>query len=159
MKFTRSDSHKKKKVGTKWKKPRGLHNKVRLEKKGYVKKVKIGYKKKPKQIMFIRNKEDLKAKPKQAIIAKVSRKNKEEIIEEAKKLGIIILNLNINKYKQKTIEKQKLKEDTRKAITQRKSKKKEKTEKKEEKEEKELTEDDKKKEEKKEKDKILTKKS
>ncbi|MBW3003300.1 hypothetical protein KY328_01195 [Candidatus Woesearchaeota archaeon] len=41
--FVRQDSHKKVKLGKKWRKPRGSDNKVRIGFKSYRKKVKIGY--------------------------------------------------------------------------------------------------------------------
>lgn len=42
-KFVRQDSHKKVKLGSKWRKPRGTENKVRKGFKSYKKKVKAGY--------------------------------------------------------------------------------------------------------------------
>lgn len=41
--FKRHEHHKLGRISTSWRKPRGLHHKVRLEKKGYPKKVKVGY--------------------------------------------------------------------------------------------------------------------
>jgi len=43
-KFIRSDAHKKKRLGTKWKKPIGIHPKMRLKIKGKPVMVNIGYK-------------------------------------------------------------------------------------------------------------------
>jgi large subunit ribosomal protein L32e len=155
MKFKRSDKHKKKKLKGGWRRPKGLHNKIRLQKKGYGKKVKTGYKRRSEEIVLVNKKEQLATKPKSIIIAKVSRKNKEEIINEAKKLGINIINLNIERFNKKTEEKNLLKQEKQKKVTERKSKKKT-IEKKVEKEEK--TDEEKKKENKEEKDKVLTKK-
>lgn len=41
--FVRQDGHKKAKLDSNWRNPRGLHNKVRLEKRGYRPVVKTGY--------------------------------------------------------------------------------------------------------------------
>ena len=41
--FIRSDAHKKARLSKSWRRPRGLHSKVRLEKKGYIRPVKIGW--------------------------------------------------------------------------------------------------------------------
>ena len=41
--FRRQDSHKKKRVNPRWRSARGLQSKIRLAKKGYMKKPKIGY--------------------------------------------------------------------------------------------------------------------
>jgi len=42
-KFNRQDSHKKKKVGLGWRRPKGLQSKMRLEKKGYSRVLKVGF--------------------------------------------------------------------------------------------------------------------
>lgn len=42
--FRQQDSHKKKRVDTVWRKPRGLHSKIRHNKWSYPKKIQIGYK-------------------------------------------------------------------------------------------------------------------
>ena len=43
MKFKRQDSHKKKRIEGGWRSARGLQSKIRLSKRGYGKKPKIGY--------------------------------------------------------------------------------------------------------------------
>lgn len=42
MKFIRQDAHKKAKLKNLWRKPKGLHNKMRLQKKGYRRLPKVG---------------------------------------------------------------------------------------------------------------------
>jgi large subunit ribosomal protein L32e len=42
--FLRQDGHKKIRLGNKWRKPKGLQNKMRLNKRGYRKSVSVGYK-------------------------------------------------------------------------------------------------------------------
>ena len=41
--FVRQDAHKVKRLGKKWRKPKGLQSKMRLSKKSYSRKVKVGY--------------------------------------------------------------------------------------------------------------------
>ena len=41
--FTRQDAHKKKKVGWKWRKPKGSDSKMRVGKKGYKRSVRPGW--------------------------------------------------------------------------------------------------------------------
>ena len=41
--FIRQDAHKKKRVGTSWRRAKGIQSKVRLNKRGYVKSVSQGY--------------------------------------------------------------------------------------------------------------------
>ena len=41
--FRRQDSHKKKRINPRWRSARGLQSKIRLAKRGYMKKPKIGY--------------------------------------------------------------------------------------------------------------------
>lgn len=173
-KFSRQDSHKKKKLGDKWRRPKGLHSKMRLRKKGYKRSVKTGYGT-PKSIkgtiknlerVFVNNVNDLKNidEKKQGIIisSTVGMKNRVEIIKEAEKLKINILNIKspkdyIKKAEEKVEEKKKDKEV--KKLEKEAKKKEVKKEKKLEKEvEKELTEEEQKEQEKKEKDKVLTKK-
>ena len=47
--FTRTDSHKKQRLGKKWRKPKGIQNKMRKNIKGYKRSVSPGYRT-PKQV-------------------------------------------------------------------------------------------------------------
>ncbi len=173
-KFSRQDSHKKKKLGNKWKRPKGLHSKMRLQKKGYKRSVKTGYGTPTKirglyknlERIFVSNVDDLKNidEKKQGVIisSTVGIKKRIEIMKEAEKLKIKNLNIKspkdyIKKIEEKIEEKKKDKETKKK---EKEEKKKEaKKEKKLEKEvEKELSEEEQKELAKKEKDKVLTKK-
>lgn len=177
-KFSRQDAHKKKSLGYKWRRPKGLHSKMRMQKKGYKRIVKKGHgspvsvkgfnEEGLKKVMIF-NEEGLKNidnKTQGAIISsRVSLKNKIDILQEAEKNKVKILNIKDTvgfikeikekreKAKEEKEEKKKEKEDKKKAA----AKKKEKEEKKGV-EEKVLDDEEKKKEEKKEKDKLLTKK-
>jgi len=42
-KFVRQESHRRKRLGKKWRKPRGVHSKIRLGRRGKPPRVKIGY--------------------------------------------------------------------------------------------------------------------
>ncbi len=174
LKFSRQDSHKKKKLGKKWRKPKGLHSKMRLQKKGYKRSVKVGYET-PKNMrglskglekVLVNNINDLKNinKKTQGIIisASVGIKKKIEIIKEAEKQKIEILNIkspkeHIKKIEERLAEKKKEKEVK---IKEKEEKKKlaKKEKKLEKKVEKELSEEEQKELAKKEKDKLLTKK-
>src|SRR3989344_5061677 len=79
-----------KKLKNKWRKPKGLHNKLRLRKGGKGKVVKIGYGKKKKgiEIAIINNiKELINAKKDIIISSSVGLKKKVEILEKAKELN------------------------------------------------------------------------
>jgi len=100
-KFVRKDWHKKIKLGSKVKKNRkwraavGIHNKIRLGVKGHSKRPKIGYSKSnPRRIIYVNNLNDLRLveKDNEIIIAKIGKKKRESIIEEANKMKIKILN-------------------------------------------------------------------
>ncbi|MFQ6073568.1 MAG: 50S ribosomal protein L32e [Methanosarcinales archaeon] len=104
-KFKRTDSHKKKKLKDNWRKPRGLHNKLRKQISAKGKIVKIGYGS-PKKVrglhpsgfedVLVRNLKDINNidPSTQAIrIAGTIGKKKRLVIEEkAKELNIKILN-------------------------------------------------------------------
>jgi len=103
--FIRMDAWRFKRLGDKWRKPRGLDNKIRLEKKGYPAKVKIGYRT-PKlvrgrhpsgfQEIIVHNVYELAGLDPQKhavrIAASVSFKKRLEIVKEAQRLGIRVLN-------------------------------------------------------------------
>lgn len=172
--FTRTDSHKKKRVGIKWRKPKGIQNKMRLGKRGYRRCVSMGYRspvsvrglsKEGLKPILVYSLNDLKKINKESegivLANSVGMRKKKMMVEQASKDGIKILNLKdpsaylkkvddiLAKRKEAKLNKEKEKEEKKKV-------KKGKTEKKEEK--KEITEEEKEKEEKKEKDKLLTKK-
>lgn len=184
--FIKTDAHKKARLDYKWKKPRGLHNKMRLEKKGYRKKVKEGYKT-PSKVrglspdgfvpVNVRNNFELKNLNKEIhgviISGKVGSKKKVELIEEAKKLGLKIINFNADKkieqiktsFEERKTQKKERESEKVEKVKQKKTI--EETVKKENKEKKEKTglqevessEEDKKIQEKKEQDKILSQKN
>lgn len=103
-KFLRQDYGKRKRIKKKWKNPSGLHSKMKKKKKGKRKPVEIGYRtpKKTRGIhpsgfieVYVQNINDLKGidKKKCAIrIGRVGKKKRIEILKEAKKLKIKVLN-------------------------------------------------------------------
>jgi large subunit ribosomal protein L32e len=184
-KFSRQSSHKKKRLGTKWRRPKGLHSKVRLQFRSRKKIVKIGYgthkelkhvNKQGLKETLVHNLKDIEkidAKAEGILIAKgVGLKNRIEMVREAIKKNIVIINVKkpeeflkriddgIKKKKEEKTEKKKEKEEKKKELEKKaeEKKKKESAEKGKEEKDDELTEKVKKEEDKKEKDKALTKK-
>jgi large subunit ribosomal protein L32e len=168
--FIRQDAHKKRRLGAKWRKPKGLHSKIRLHLKGRAKKVSKGYRSPKKvrhmhksglqqtMIKSIGDLEGLDVKKNCLIISSsLGNKKKIAILKKIKELGFNILNVrNPDEY---------IKNVEDKIISRKKAKKEEKgkakvkeTEKKGEKLTQKVNDQDKKEVEKKEKDKILTKK-
>lgn len=165
--FLRQDAHKKR-LRARWVKPRGLHSKVRLRKRGHPRKVSSGYgfpkevrglSKEGLKIIRIYNENELDRVNKETegiiIAGGVGLKNKVLLLKKAKDKGINVLNLDVDDYLKKKgeeinrrLEKKKVKEE---------KKKKKKEEKKEEKLEEKLSDEEKKEQEKLEKDKLLTK--
>lgn len=105
--FERADSHKMIKLGKgvkknkKWRAPKGIQNKVRLNRKGYQKKVKIGWgndkKMKNKiggeEFVRVENLADLNVAGKKAVVVgSVGKKKREQILSKAKEMKIKILN-------------------------------------------------------------------
>ena len=92
-------------LGDKWRKPRGLDNKIRLEVKGYPAKVKVGYRS-PRKIrnlhpsgfkeVLVHNVKELKgldpSKHAIRIASGVGFKKRLEIVKEALKMGFRVLN-------------------------------------------------------------------
>ncbi len=174
-KFVMQDNHKKKKLKNKWRKPRGSDSKMRYKRRGYRKRLAVGYKT-PKSIYGL-NKDGLKGvlvhsikdfkkinKTNEAMIisSTVGAKKKIEIIKEAKNNSIKIINIkDIDAYIKKIEEGMKNKKEAKKKKKEKEEKKKvskkedlaEKIEKEEEK-----TDKEKKEEAKKKMDKLLTKK-
>jgi len=175
--FIRKDAFKRKRVNQTWRKPRGLQNKKRLQKKGNARKVKPGFGTKDTdrhttkaglKIITITTQAQLKEvnpKTHAIIIGKTGMNKKLQLLEAAEKAKITVTNLNIKKYKELAEGKLKEKKESAKEretkLTE-KTREEEKKEKKAEEKKKEATkpeetEEDKKKREKEEKDKLLTK--
>lgn len=174
-KFTRTDAHKKVRLGQKWRKPKGLQNKRRLHKRGYLGVVKIGYKnssqvrhlvKGLKQVM-ISNVSELEVIDKKTdgiiISGKVGDRKRLVILEQAAKLGLTVLNLDIEKKIKLINDSQSTKKKEKEAREAKKKEKKDKEKKEEKKtieesvkEETDVTEKEIKDKDKKEFDKILT---
>jgi ribosomal protein L32E len=111
--FLRKDWHKMIKLGSqskknrKWRAQKGRHGKIRLGRKGQSAKPKIGWGSnqetrnliKGLKVTRVQNVKDLSKMEKESaiIIAKVGRKNRNKIIEEANKMKLKI----INNYKEK----------------------------------------------------------
>lgn len=107
--FVRSDSWKVKRLkDSGWRKPKGLDNKMRIQRKGWPPIVKIGYRKIKEarglhpsglEEVLVRNVKDLNGLDKEKHIIRVAssvgRKKRIEIIEEAMKLGLKIANPRI----------------------------------------------------------------
>jgi large subunit ribosomal protein L32e len=171
--FLRQDGHKKKKLGLKWRRPKGLHNKIRLNKRGYRRNVSVGFKSPVEvrglsqtglQMVVVHNKNELQTitpKTQAIIIGKtVGVRKKLEIIKTSVEKKITILNLKDPLQYVKEVE-----DRYRKQREEKQQKEKEKKEEKKPEKKKEETtidtiaeEETKKEEEKKEKDRILTKK-
>lgn len=104
--YSRLGKGKKKKQ--KWKRPTGRHNKMREKRRGYPKSVSIGYmknKKERKEIngkkpVIVQNIKDLgKIKNKEiAILGKIGKRKKIEIIKSIKEKNIPAYNINALKY-------------------------------------------------------------
>ena len=172
--FIRSDYHKKKKLHhAKWRRPRGITNKMRLQHKGHRVVVKKGYRtpaeirgvmQDGKSIVVVSNVNDLAkvGKDEKAAIAKtVGTRKRIAIIDEAKKLKVQIINYkDADKFKQNALAKFVSKKTDQKAKIDERNKKKEDAVKTKVKVDKKSAEKETKEEEKaetkKEKDKILT---
>ncbi len=112
--FLAQDVHKKKRLEKKWKKPKGLQSKMRLQKKGHRKVVSVGWKS-PREVRGLSREglqqvrienlqqlENIDSKTQGIIISsKLSIKKKYEIILEAEKKGITILNRNVKALKER----------------------------------------------------------
>lgn len=170
--FVQQDSHKKDRLKKKWKRPRGLQSKMRLNKRGYRKPVKMGYRA-PKSVRGLhpsgletirvsttKDLETLDAKSQGAEISStVGQRKRLDIIKAAQEKGITILNIkDPAAYLKKAEESQaKKKEAKKKREAKKKAEKSKKDSKKEsKKEESEGGSDEPKDKEKKEQDKILT---
>jgi large subunit ribosomal protein L32e len=95
--FIRQDTNKQKNLGNKWRKPRGLHSKLRLNKKGHAKTPSQGYRgprslrvKDVKRVFNVNELEDVK---KIIIASTVGLRKKVEIVKQAQEKGIEIINV------------------------------------------------------------------
>jgi large subunit ribosomal protein L32e len=103
--FNRQETHRRNKLGTEWRKPKGVHSKLRLRRRGKGKMVSIGYRM-PSEVrgltseglrqVYVSNVDHLKyiSKDEVALIKKVSSKNRLKILQAAQKASIRILNIN-----------------------------------------------------------------
>jgi large subunit ribosomal protein L32e len=130
MKFLRRNSNSQSKLGRKrkkkqmWRKPKGRHNKMRDQKRGYPGIVKIGFRKNRKQQrklegmepVLIMNTHDLeRVKTGEiGIIGSIGMKKKIEIIRKAKERGTLLYNINIKKFLKRNIKPEKNTEEKKK---------------------------------------------
>jgi len=168
--FVRQDFHKKR-LKKKWRKPRGLHSKVRLMFKGKPRKISTGFggpKKvrgthrsglKPILVVSLKDAVKIKKESEGAVIgSSVGLKKRYKLVKRLKEMQIKILNIkDVDAYLKKVEDGLKVRKEKKKSKKE-KEKKKEEKPKKEEKLSEKLTEEEKKKKEKKDKGKILTKK-
>ena len=164
--FTRYKSKNIKKLSKSWRRPRGMHNKVRLRIKGHIKSPSIGYgnKKELKGLYkgtinykIVNNLNDLKDLGLNAVIisSKLGLRKKLQLINEIKKLNLKVLNIkNIESYLKDAEDKIKQRKERSKRKEQKKEELKKKAEEKS-KEKKELTKEEKTELEKQEKKKVL----
>lgn len=171
-KFIRTDSNKKK-FNKKWRKPRGLHNKIRLAKKGHQSRPAIGYRSpkkirnlhksglKPVIITNLNKLTNLDTKTQGIILSSsLGQRKKIQILEKCLELKLIVLNVkDIQEYITKVKENLKKKKLTAAQREEEKKKKEVELKEKEKKEEVEKTEEEQKKEEEKEKKEVLKKES
>lgn len=175
--FLRADFHKKKKLrSARWRRPKGITAKIRLQERGHGAIVKKGYRTPEilrgmsndgKIIITINNINELKkvdAKTQKiSIISSMGLRKRILIIEEAKKQKIEVANYkDADKYVNKKLEERKLKKEAKDSEKEKRSLKKAEAEKKKQKQKEEkksvdekVTEEEQKKEDKKEKDKVL----
>lgn len=169
-KFIRKDAHKKKRIAnTSWRKPKGITNKMRLNRKGHSINVRPGYgtpnkeknTKQGLQIIQINNTQELEQinpKTQCIIIGRTGKQKKLELIKLAEEKKITIINLKINEYKKQTEEYFKERQKSQKQKTEKQKTKEQEIKQKTKEQEQTTTEEEKQKQDKKEKDKILTKK-
>ena len=146
MRFQRKDANKKLRIGSSWRRPKGLHNKRRLQKSGHAKIVKPGFKKAVglgKETVSVSNTKDLQdlnPKKHELNILKVSKKKKLEIISEAKKKGFGFVNFNPDRYEENTKKQAELAKELKKKKESREKKESEKKPDEKDKEDKKSTE-------------------
>ena len=165
--FIRQDNPKRKKLNDKWRKPKGIHSKIRHHFKGRRKMPSPGYKSPVNvrgfhstglKIVIVSSINDIKKVNKEiegaVVSGTVGMKKKLEILKKSKELNVKILNINADEHIKKI-------EDFINSKTKIKPIQKESKEKdsKGQKSEEKLSDDQKKEADKKEKDRILTKKA
>jgi large subunit ribosomal protein L32e len=169
--FVRQCAHKKKRVSMVWRYPTGIHSKLRHQRTGHIPIVNPGWRtpvdvrgkhNSGLEMIMVANPLQLEKINKETegiiISSAVGTKKRIAIIEEAKKKGISVLNLDADKYVEEA--KKELSEriaNNKKSINERKEKTKKREEKEAPKEEKksEISDEEKKKEERKEIEKVL----
>jgi large subunit ribosomal protein L32e len=168
-KFIKQMGRQKTRLKNKWRKPRGSDSKIKVGKKGYPKKIKVGFKgpkdtkglsRKGFNIIIIKNISELKDinKEKDVVcLSKIGNKKKIDIIKKCIELKLEILNLRDPSKYIKDVEENltKKKEDKKKKAEEKAKKSSKKEDKKKEGIESKVEEDENK--DKKEKDKLLTK--
>jgi len=111
----------------KYRKAKGRHNKIREKNRGNPRRVEIGYKqkfvKKPEIIVVSNVKQLQNLKNKEIKLSGIGRKKKLAIIEEARKLNLKIINLNIKKFLKKVEQDKKFKAGKRKQKDEKEKKK------------------------------------
>ncbi|MEK6963455.1 MAG: 50S ribosomal protein L32e [Nanoarchaeota archaeon] len=172
--FIRQDYHKKLRLAKNWRKPKGLHSKVRENRRGYVSRLKRGYGS-PVAVkglhhsglepILVTHLGQLKKmdKAKQGIVfsGKLGAHKKITLIQEAEKAGIKVLNLDPVKYKVKVTERLKERQQFHQKYEEKKEQAKKVLDKKVEadkKEEKIVDDKEKKENERREAEKVLTQK-
>ena len=133
-KFTRHGYHRKKRLNPRWRRPRGLHNKQRLEHKGATPRVKVGYrspratrgKKNGLEVVQVYNAADVEAidkKTQGVVIGKVGTKKKIALLQlvQEKKLTLLTGDAQeqLTALKQRYEERKQTREEKRKAREER----------------------------------------
>lgn len=110
--FVRQDAYNIKSLKIAWRKPRGMHSKVRMSILGHRALVKVGYRNpasirhtfKNLPLLYIHNSRELEAAPQPAAIilaANLSRKKKAVFVQRALEKKLVIANLNPEKFLEK----------------------------------------------------------
>ncbi len=169
--FIRQDNPKRMKLNYKWRKPKGVHSKIRHHFKGRRKMPSPGYKSPAAvrglhstglemvRVFSAEEVSKIKKETQGIIVPKTAgRKKKLEILKKAKELDVQVLNLNIDASIQK-IENFMKSKSQKKSEPKKEEKKPEAKEKPKEKPEEKMTDEQRKEAEKKERDKVLTQKT
>ena len=169
--FIRQDNPKRMKLSDKWRKPKGIHSKIRHKFKGRRKMPSPGYKSPSKvrglhafglKIINVSSADDVAGIKKESegiVIQKsIGAKKRFEILKKAKELNVKVLNLNVDEHIKKIEEKIESKKKAEAKKEQPKEAKKEAPQQEPKKIEEDKSGESKKDSEKKDKDKVLTKK-
>jgi len=172
--FTRHDAHKKVRVGTGWRRPKGIQNKMRLHRKGYAKGRSSGYSSPTAvkglsrtglNIVRIHNEKELLTKnPKTdgiIISATVGARKKLALLQKIKELSYTLLQFNAEGFETRLQSRLSVKKNKKKTLLAKKQAKtveQKPAKKKEQSVDESMTPEEKKIQEKKEHDKILTQK-